>query len=229
VPQPDRFIPTPLFVRWQRLHRRLIPVLAVLLGTGAAWRLWREAPRITAVGQVDIETVEIRSPVGGEETEPSDAVHHTPRLYDSVAAGQVLVRVKKADGQMVEITSPIGGQIVKTNVKLGEPVTNGERLFELASDHGVSITTYIRSDQPMRPAPGMEVDIRERSDAADSLRAVIERVGPQYEPIPPAQLRDRKTEEWGLPVIITLPADANLKPGELVYVGWLPNATVSGG
>lgn len=222
----NRAISTPLFVRWQRMHHRLIPVLAVLLGTGAAWRLWREAPRVTAIGQVDIETVDVRSPASGEEVEIADGTHHAPRVFDSVGSGQPIARVRKAGGQVVDVISPIAGQIIKSHFQPGDTVSSGDRLFTIAADQGVSITTYVRSDQPMRPEPGMQVDVRERSDGARDMRAVIERVGPQYERIPAAQLRDRKAEEWGLPVIIMLPQNTDLKPGELVYIGWLPSTAV---
>jgi hypothetical protein len=38
------------------------------------------------------------------------------------------------------------------------------------------------------------------------------------EAVPPHQLRDPKTVEWGLPVRIVLPTGAILRPGELVDV-----------
>ena len=47
-------IPTPLFIHWQRFQHRLIPFLAVALAAGSAWRLWREAPRVTAVGHATL-------------------------------------------------------------------------------------------------------------------------------------------------------------------------------
>ncbi len=119
--------------------------------------------------------------------ELNDGLHHAPRMLDTVKSGQVLARLKEAGGQTVDIISPIGGQvIIKTHAHPGDSIASGEKLFTIAGDHGMSITTYVRSDQPMRPEPGMQVDISERSDAAKTVRAVIERVGPQYEPIPRA-------------------------------------------
>jgi hypothetical protein len=225
----NRPILTPLFIRWQRLQQRLVPFLFVALGAAAAWRLWREAPRITAVGQVDLETVNVRSPADGEAADPPPDSPPSPRLIDAVAPGQVLARVRTTDGKLLDITAPFGGQVVKVDCNPGQAVASGQTLFRIASDRGLSITTYVRSDQRARPEPGMAVDIREESDAARTFHAVIERVGPQYEPIPSAQLRDRKAEEWGVPVIISLPPEAKLKPGELVYVGWLPAASAGGG
>jgi hypothetical protein len=66
----------------------------------------------------------------------------------------------------------------------------------------------------------MPVDVRLRSDPSQIFHAAVERIGPQYEQIPDVQLRDQKSKEWGLPVVISIPSDAALKPGELVYVAW---------
>ena len=141
---PTPPIPTPPFVRWQRAQHRLVPALAVLLCATLAWRLWLDAPRTTAIGQV------------------------------------------------------------------------------FAGDHGLTIQTYVRSEQRTRPVAGMAVEVRQRADAARTFHGAVERVGQQYEAVPAAQLRDRRTEEWGLPVFIPVPAGMDLKPGELVYVGWRP-------
>lgn len=226
-PSPPRPVPTPVFVRWQRSQNRLIPVLAVVLAAAAAWRLWREAPRVTGVGQVDAETVDVRSAVAGDAADPADGP--PPRLYEPVAAGRVLARVRTAGDRYADVTAPIAGQVVRVHFHPGEPVSAGERLFTVAGDRGVTITAYVRSDQRVRPEPGMAVDVRDQSDAGRTFRSSVERVGPQYEAVPAAQLRDRKAEEWGVPVVITVPPTASLKPGELVYIGWLAAPSRTGG
>jgi hypothetical protein len=223
---PSR-IPTPLFVRWQRLQHGLIPFLAFVLCGAVAWRLWQEAPRITAVGQVNTESADARAPVAGMLVDLASG--RSPKLYEDVLIGQVVARVQRDTGKSVEVVAPISGQIVRIHHEPGQNVSNGQSIFTIAASRGRHITTYVRSDQRAQPEPGMRVDVRQRSDAARTYEAIVERVGPQYEPVPPAQLRDRKAEEWGLPVIILLPENADLKPGELVYIGWLPaGAQVAG-
>jgi hypothetical protein len=78
----------------------------------------------------------------------------------------------------------------------------------------------VKSEQGVTPTPGMSVDVRLKSDPSRKFKAVVERIGPRYQSIPAALLRDRKSEELGLPVILSIPADAVLRPGEVVYVGW---------
>jgi len=210
-------IPTPMNVRWRRLQYQLVPVLTVLLCSLIAWRLWREAPRVTAVGQVGIENADVRSPSAGVLLDlPSG---RAPRLYDLVTTGQLLARLEH-DGKTTDLTSPITGQVVTLHRRPGDTVREGQLLVSIAGEQGRYITTYVRSDKRVQPEPGMPVDVRLKSDPSKTYRTAVERVGPQFEPIPPAQLRDRKAEEWGLPVIISIPPEAALKPGELVYIGW---------
>jgi multidrug resistance efflux pump len=209
-------IPTPINVRWRRLQYQLVPFLTVILCSLIAWRLWHEAPRVTAVGQVGIETADVRSPSDGVLL---DVPGRAPRLYDVVTTGQLLARLEH-DGKTTDLTAPVTGQVVKLHRRAGDSVREGQLLVSIAGEHGRYITTYVRSDQRLQPEPGMPVDVRLKSDPSKTYRTAVERVGPQFEPVPAAQLRDRKAEEWGLPVIISIPPEAGLKPGELVYIGW---------
>ena len=124
------------------------------------------------------------------------------------------------NGNRTDLTASMSGQIVAIHRTPGHAVTAGESILTITSDRGRSITTYIRAGQRLTPEAGMPVEVRLRSDPTQTFAASVQRIGPQYEPVPPAQLRDRKSEEWGLPVVISIPADVSLKPGELVYVGW---------
>ncbi|MDB5303096.1 MAG: hypothetical protein JWM97_645 [Phycisphaerales bacterium] len=218
---PSR-IPTPLYVRWQRVQYRIVPFVAVALCAAVAWRLWHEAPRVSAVGQVDSVARDASAPVAGMLVDlPSAAA---PRLFEVVVSGQIIARVEQAGGKWTDIAAPLTGQVIKIHRRPGQSISAGEPVVTIAADRGTTITTYLRAEQRAQPEPGMIVDGRQRSDSAIPFHATIERIGPQYEPVPAAQLRDRKAEEWGLPIILSIPPDVHLKPGELVYLGWRTNA-----
>lgn len=210
-------IRTPLNVRWRRLQYQLLPMTAVVLCGALAWRLWQESPRLTIVGQVDVQTSSVRSPTDGILVELPHG--RALELYDTVSAGEVIARIEH-NGKHTDITAAISGQIVAMHRKPGHTVSAGETLVSIASDRGRSITTYLRAEQRLTPEAGMPVEVRPRSNPAQAFAAAVERIGPQYVPVPAAQLHDRKSEEWGLPVVISIPPNVSLRPGELVYVGW---------
>jgi hypothetical protein len=128
-----------------------------------------------------------------------------------------------ADRALIPVTAPIGGQVIDIRVRPGRPVQSGEPIMTIAAAYGASVTTYVRSGQKVQPEPRMAADVRLRSDPTKVYRGVVERVGAEFEAVPTKQLRDQKTKEWGLPVIITLPPEATPHPGELVDVSLRPN------
>ena len=203
------------------MQYRLLPLAAVVLCGALAWRLWRQSPRLTIVGQVDAQTASVRCPTDGILVELPRG--RSLELYDTVSAGDVVAQVEQ-NGKRTDLTANMSGQIVAIHRRPGHAVTAGESILTIASDRGRSITTYVRAEQRLTPEAGMPVEVRLRSDPTQTFAASVQRIGPQYEQVPAAQLRDRKSEEWGLPVVISIPPDVSLKPGELVYVGW-PAAT----
>ncbi len=64
----------------------------------------------------------------------------------------------------------------------------------------------------------MKVEVKLRTPGGIALLSTIERVGPGLEQVPSHQLRDHKIPEWGQPIIVAMPSDVELRPGELVDI-----------
>jgi pyruvate/2-oxoglutarate dehydrogenase complex dihydrolipoamide acyltransferase (E2) component len=209
------------------MRYQFIPLLAVLVCGGVAWRIWREAPRITVVGQVNKETADARSPASGTLAEPTNG--SAPQLYDAVTEGQVIARVEHEPGKWEQVKAPIAGQVTEVHRQPGQAITSGQTIYTIAANQGKRVTTYLRGDQWTTPETGVTVQVQPRSNPHHSYKAVVEHIGPQFQKIPEAQQRDRKTEEWGLPVVVRLlphqrtedeEEDPGLRPGELVIVSF---------
>lgn len=122
--------------------------------------------------------------------------------------------------QALEIRTPIAGTICAVYRLPGQAVRAGDPIVAIAANQGQYILSYIRETQRIRPVPGMSVSVQVRTIPRDTGWALVERVGPQVEPVPPHQLRDPKVPEWGLPVRIQVAPSLTLKPGELVDVAF---------
>jgi hypothetical protein len=72
----------------------------------------------------------------------------------------------------------------------------------------------------IKPRKDMVVDVRPRNDPRRLVQGVVDTVGATVEPVPSRQLRDQRVPEWGLPVRLAIPADAQLRPGEMVNLGF---------
>ncbi|MGA2496231.1 MAG: HlyD family efflux transporter periplasmic adaptor subunit [Tepidisphaeraceae bacterium] len=118
--------------------------------------------------------------------------------------------------QDLDIRSPIDGRITKIHYHPGETVKAGEAIVTITKDRSHQVVSYIRPDQHVAPVEGMPVQIRTRNGGRADVR--ISSVGPAFEQIPQHHQRDPKLVEWGIPVLIDVPAGLQLRSGETVDV-----------
>lgn len=138
----------------------------------------------------------------------------------AAAASVEQARIREVEVQIgrLAIRAPIRGVICAVQRRPGENVRAGDPIVTLAADAGRYIVSYVRQQQRFKPTVGMPVDVRVLAPASHALRTVVERVGPQVEPVPSHQCRDPRIPEWGLPVRIALPRGCVSRPGELLEV-----------
>jgi multidrug resistance efflux pump len=124
-----------------------------------------------------------------------------------------------------EIKSPIDGTVIEIHKYPGEHARAGKTLMEIAGKDAPFILGYLREDQPLRPAPGMKVTLRTRGGATPrrAFDTYVAAAGPQVESIPKRHLRNPSVPEWGMPVQIAIPPEADLRPGELVDLVFYPS------
>ena len=127
-------------------------------------------------------------------------------------------RIRELELQVksLEIRSPIDGTVVAIAHWPGQAVRAGESIATVATEQTQFIVSYIRQQQRIRPAVGVAVEIRSRSNPSEPIEGIVDRIGPQLEAVPAHQLRDPRVAEWGLPVRIVLAGKQALRPGELV-------------
>ena len=117
----------------------------------------------------------------------------------------------------LDITSPISGTVSKVHLHPGQLAKPGEPIMEIAADGASYVVAYLREDQRyIQPDRKMVVEVRPRNNPKHVVQAKVDTVGAQVESVPNRQLRDQKTPEWGLPVRLAIPPDADLLPGEIV-------------
>jgi len=147
----------------------------------------------------------------------------------AIAAQESSVRKLQIEIDALEIRAPISGTICEIHGWPGQHVQAGAPVVTIAADFGRYIVSYVRPQQRLRPRAGMAVAVRVRAPGSRPFAAVVERVGPQIEPVPMHQLRDPRTPEWGIPVRISLPDGLNVRPGELVDVRFMTRAKKKAG
>lgn len=118
----------------------------------------------------------------------------------------------------LQIRAPIGGTVCAIHAWPGQNLSAGDPVITVAADQARYIVSYVRQEQRVQPQVGMPVMVRVRGSSGRLVESVVERIGPQVEPVPLHQQRDPNVPEWGLPVCIQPPAQLRLRPGELIDI-----------
>jgi multidrug resistance efflux pump len=123
-----------------------------------------------------------------------------------------------------EVKSPIDGTVMEIRERPGQSARLTKPIMIIEASEAPFIIGYLREDQPLRPAPGMNVTVRTRGGVTPrrTFETYVAGVGPQIAPMPARHLRNPAVAEWGLPVQVAMPAGADLKPSELVDLVFHP-------
>ena len=116
------------------------------------------------------------------------------------------------------LLAPVSGQVTSRPTPAGSFVTQGDILLEIRSGDATHIEAYVRAPLGEIPEAGQLIEISRRSEPGVHRTARILSVGSALRPLPaPLQNPLRSAgDERGLPLLVTLPKDVHLIPGEAV-------------
>jgi multidrug resistance efflux pump len=115
-----------------------------------------------------------------------------------------------------DITSPIDGTVVEILERPGQSAQLAMPIMTIAADRGDFIVGYLRPDQAIRPSPGMVVNIRTRGSPVRTMQSYVQSIGPQVQALPKRYFANPDVAEFALPVQVSMPPEADLRPGEVV-------------
>jgi hypothetical protein len=109
----------------------------------------------------------------------------------------------------------------------GEAVAAGEPILMIAAGTSSRIVGYLRPPVLQEPQVGARVEVRTRNNPRVTGIATVQEVGTQFEMVAPALQLPLKlaATDVGLPVGISIPTNFKIRPGELVELRFLPDAT----
>jgi multidrug resistance efflux pump len=152
-----------------------------------------------------------------------DSLKRTSPANPVIAEREAQIAELRARLDARDIKSPIDGTVMQIHERPGQSAKPALPIMVIAAERGDFIVGYVRENQGVRPTHGMEVTVRPRGGTTTrSLQTFVESVAPQLAPLPARYLRNPAVIEWALPVQIALPAEADLKPGEMVDLVFHP-------
>lgn len=144
-------------------------------------------------------------------------VTDTP-LRAAIAAQESKLRLTEAELSPIVLRAPVDGMVDIIFHCAGEAVNAGEPIVSIVPLHPVRIVGYLRPPIMEEPKLGTRVEVRTRGPQRQVGAAQVIEVGAQFEAVAPALQSPVRVAnvELGLPLNISIPANLNLRPGELV-------------
>jgi len=159
-----------------------------------------------------------------ERLDPDSLEGESPAVRASLELLDAKLRLVEAEGQPVSLKSPIDGRVSKIYKLQGTSVADGEPIVTIASPDVDHILGYIGQPVRIEPEEGMKVKVRSRGLNRSKGDAKVTEVGPRIE-LFNAPLRVRgmgNAQQRGLPILVSIPVNMRLRPGELVDLHLLP-------
>jgi len=147
-------------------------------------------------------------------------------LRDTAAGRKSLVQLEQAQAGVAKnleplvLVAPISGMVGPRQRQVGEYVQPGEPLLALNSTRSERVVAYLRQPYPLEPQVGMAVQITTRTYQRQTFLSQVVQVGAQLEVLTNALalLRPGGMVDAGLPIIVPVPHEINIRPGEIVDV-----------
>ncbi|MDI9480276.1 MAG: efflux RND transporter periplasmic adaptor subunit [Syntrophomonadaceae bacterium] len=165
-----------------------------------------------ALAEADYQTAQlqfskIRNSVAQQESSVAG-------LAQQVGDHQIMLDALLSQSAEWEVRSSVAGVLLDRPVKKGQVVAPGTLLAQIGADEGMEIKTDLLSDEIGQVQVGQKVTITAPVLGEQSLSGQVGKIYPQaYEKVSALGVIQRR-----VPVVISLPQTANLRPGYEVRV-----------
>lgn len=155
----------------------------------------------------------------------ASATDESPATQAALAVAERNLRLVEAQLQPIVLTAPISGRVSKVDKTAGSTIVQGVPIVSIASTTPNRIIGYLSQPLRIEPKVGMRAEVRSRGLVRKVGQAQVTDIGPRIELFDaPLRLRGMGGAlERGLPIIISIPPNMSIRPGELVDLRLLVN------
>jgi len=121
--------------------------------------------------------------------------------------------------QPLELYAPNDGVVSQIHAMPGEVIMPGDEVFTIRTIGTGAIVAYASEVQlDLLKQNNMEVEIRKNGVQTQIAKSKVIQVGPVVEEISTKLLRDQNIRQWGRPILISIPSNMEVVPGEMVGI-----------
>jgi multidrug resistance efflux pump len=154
-----------------------------------------------------------------KEFQPTTASNENALLNDAInaAISAQEEQLRRTEGGTT-LRAPISGIVSIVYRRSAENIAAGEPILTISSERAERIIGFIRLPISYQPKVGDTVEIRTRGSHAQKASATIQKIGSRMELFTqPLRVRGfAAAQERGLPILVNLPENLNVYPGEIV-------------
>jgi pyruvate/2-oxoglutarate dehydrogenase complex dihydrolipoamide acyltransferase (E2) component len=203
---------------WREFVARFLPAIVFVVIAIIALIFWRQRLSPASIlGEAETIHAVINATDTGVLTELS------VRSFQQVKPGELLGKIVVNDPKVpLPLVSPIEGAVTCLHAAVGDKVKVNTPVITITGNKPDRIIAFIRQPISFVPEEGAPVEVRPRARHSGTISAAVQRVGLQLAPIPATLLplaaarRENPHTEYGLPVIVSVPSELKLFPGEIV-------------
>jgi multidrug resistance efflux pump len=160
-----------------------------------------------------------------KELDPSTSKGESQSTKAALALAERQLQLAEAELQPIKLTAPISGIVSKIDKYENSAVATGDAIMTIASATPDRIVGFVSQPIRLEPKVGMRAEVRTRGAIRTLGQTQVTHVGPRIE-LFDAPLRVRgmgAAQERGLPIVMALPPNIHVRPGELVDIRLLVN------
>jgi multidrug resistance efflux pump len=177
-----------------------------------------------ALARIEFEASQVR--IKQTEQFLNERERTLPRLMaentntTAILEADVIAQINRVSAATTNIVlrAPIDGVVSVVSNRPGERVMAGAPIAVVTGAKAERIIAYMRQPISSMPKPGDTLQVRRRTFKRQAATATVSDVGTQLEPISAVLLAGATTMDLGLPFAITIPANFEVVPGELIDV-----------
>jgi multidrug resistance efflux pump len=196
----------------------------------------RENEAFIAQARTDLQIAEQRRDdfLKTPPVQPPVADHQLDLLHKAIAVQEGLIQELSTQCDLLVLKSPSDGVVIQiqgnandvilrrpgegTVRNPGEVVAEGDPILVIAEASPQEILTYVPESQMNTVQPGMKVKLVRNHAPAQIVESQVTRLGPAIEQVIQRLWISPDYPEWGLPVLIKVPPEMKLAPGETLLV-----------
>ena len=142
-------------------------------------------------------------------------------IRQSIKVQQNKLEELKILSSALTLTSPADGVVSAILGKAGETVLAGEPIITITEQKPTEIVSYVNEIQASRVKEGDKVQLIKGGDMPKILYSKVNSVGPAVVEMPVRLWHNPDVPQWGRPLLIGIPAELELIPGESIGIRWL--------